>query len=76
MELENIILSEVAPIQKDTWYILTYKWTLAIKYRTTTLQSTDPKKLSNKEGPREDARISLRRGNKTEIGGGWREGTG
>ena len=55
MELENIILSEVAPIQKDTWYILTYKWTLAIKYRTTTLQSTDPKKLSNKEGPREDA---------------------
>jgi hypothetical protein len=31
------------------------------------LQSTDPKKLNNKEFPREDALISLRRGNKIDI---------
>jgi hypothetical protein len=40
------------------------------------LQSTDPKKLGNKEVPREDAQISLGRGNKIVIGDGWREGTG
>jgi hypothetical protein len=28
------------------------EWILAIKHRTTILQSTDPKKLSNKEGTR------------------------
>jgi hypothetical protein len=39
------------------------------------LQSTDLKKLSNKEGSREDACISLRRGNKINNRGGWREGT-
>jgi hypothetical protein len=38
--------------ERQTWYILTYKWILVIKYRTTTLQNTKPKKLSNKEGPR------------------------
>ena len=31
------------------WYVLTYKWTLVIKYRTIMLQSIAPKKLSNKE---------------------------
>ena len=31
------------------------------------LYSTDPKKLSKKEGQSEDARISLRRGNKIVI---------
>jgi hypothetical protein len=31
------------------WCTLTYKWMLVIKCRTTTLQSTDPKKMSNKE---------------------------
>jgi hypothetical protein len=40
------------------------------------LQSTEPKKLSNKEGPRVDAWISLRWGNRIEFGGGWKEGTG
>ena len=38
-----------------SWYVLTYKWMLAIKYRITMLQSTDPKKLSSQEGPKEDA---------------------
>lgn len=35
-----------------------------------------PKKLSNKEGPKEDAWISSRRGNEINFWGGWREGTG
>ena len=56
MELEKIILSEVTQTQKDTYvYLLFYKWTLAAKCRITTLQCTDPKKLSNEEGSREDA---------------------
>ena len=29
--------------------ILIYNWIVAIKYRTLTLQSTDPKKLNKKE---------------------------
>ena len=37
------------------WYVLTYKWILAIKYRITILQSIDPKKPNNKKGPRKDA---------------------
>jgi hypothetical protein len=32
------------------------------------LQSTDPKKLSNKEGPRDDSGISPRRSYKLESG--------
>lgn len=36
------------------WYVLSEKWTLAIRYRIPMLQSTDPQKL-NKEGTREDA---------------------
>jgi hypothetical protein len=39
------------------------------------LQYTDPKKLGNMEGPREDMQISLRRGNRTTIRGRRREGT-
>ena len=39
------------------------------------LQSIDPKKLSKKEGPRTDAWISLRNGNKMDMGNGRREGT-
>lgn len=31
------------------------KWILAIKYRITILHFTDPKKVSNKEGQREDS---------------------
>ena len=40
------------------------------------LQVRDPKKLCNKEGQREDARVSLRRKKQIVIGGGWRKGTG
>jgi hypothetical protein len=56
-------------------YVLTYNWTLAIKCRTTTLQSIDPKTWGNKEAPSEDMRLSLRRGNKRVIRGRWREET-
>ena len=38
------------------------------------LQSTDPKKLSNKKGPRRDISISLRVRNRKDIRGGWRKG--
>lgn len=38
------------------------------------LQFTDPKKLSKEKDPREDAWISLRKGNKIGMGGDrWRE---
>jgi hypothetical protein len=40
------------------------------------LQSTDPMKLSNKESPKEEALISVRRGNKIDITSDWREKTG
>ena len=46
-----------------------------MKYRIPLLQPTDPKKLNNKEGLREDACISLRMGNKI-FNREWREGTG
>lgn len=42
----------------------------------TMLQFTDPKKLSNKDGPRDDDRVSLRRENKIDIGSKWREECG
>jgi hypothetical protein len=39
MEKENIILSEVAQLQKNhTWYVLTDKWILNQKSRIHTLQ--------------------------------------
>ena len=34
--------------ERHTWYVLTYKWMLVIKYRLTMPQITNPKKLSNK----------------------------
>lgn len=40
------------------------------------LQSTDPQKLSNKEGAREETWISLGRGNRIDIAGGWVVGNG
>jgi hypothetical protein len=58
------------------WYMLTYKCILAIKFRIPTLQSTDLKKLNNKEGLREVAGISLRKGNKIAISCGGKEGIG
>ena len=53
-----MILSEVTQTQKDTHgmhSLVPYNWALTIKCRITSLQSTDPKKLSNKEGLREVA---------------------
>jgi hypothetical protein len=41
--------------ERHAWYVLTYKWTLDINYRLIMLQCTDLKKLSNKEGSREEA---------------------
>ena len=38
MDIKNIILSEV---KGYAWYVLPYKWLLAIKYRITTVYSTD-----------------------------------
>jgi hypothetical protein len=37
-------------LNEVTQTLLTYKSMLAIKYRIATVQSTDPKKLNNKEG--------------------------
>jgi hypothetical protein len=53
------------------WYVIIHKWILSIKYRIFMLQSIDPKKSNSKESPREDAFISLRRGNKIDVGGTW-----
>ena len=59
------------------WYILTYTHlSCTIRYRIAMLHSTDPKEPNNKEDPREEAWIFLRRGNKIDIGNGWMEGTG
>jgi hypothetical protein len=38
-----------------SWYVLTYKWILPIKYRITMLCSTNPKKLNKKEGLNQNA---------------------
>ena len=50
IELEKIILSKVITKRKP-WCLCTYKLILIIKYRITMLQSTEPKKISKKEGP-------------------------
>jgi hypothetical protein len=39
---------------------------LAIEYNIIMLQSTDPERLSNKEGSRRDVWISLGRGNRID----------
>ena len=56
MELGNIFWNEITQNLKTciVCYVLTYNWTLAIKYRITMLHSTDPNKLP-RELPREDA---------------------
>lgn len=36
--------------ERETLYVLTYKWTLVVKWWIVTLQSIDPGRLSNKEG--------------------------
>jgi hypothetical protein len=56
IEFEIIILSGVSQTQKEhAWYILNYKWILAIKYSIPMLYSTDPMKLNKKEGPSKHA---------------------
>ena len=49
MELEDIILNEVTQSQKNTWYALTDKWTLAQKLSILKLQFTDHMKLRKEE---------------------------
>jgi hypothetical protein len=50
IELENIILSEVAQSHKEhTWYALTDKWILAQKLGIPKIQFTDHMKLKKKD---------------------------
>jgi hypothetical protein len=44
--------------ETHTWFVLTYKWMLATKYRMIMLQSIYSKKLSN-EASREDCESHL-----------------
>ena len=37
------------------WYVLTYKWILAMMYKMPMLYSMDPKKLKRKKSPNEGA---------------------
>jgi hypothetical protein len=55
VELENILSEVNLDPERQVRHVLTDEWTSAIKYRITMLQSTDPKKLTLKEDPREDA---------------------
>jgi hypothetical protein len=48
----NIVLNEVTRPKR---YIPSYKSILAIKYKIPMIYSTNPKKLSQKEGPSKDA---------------------
>ena len=52
-EPRKYFLGEVT--QTHAWYLLTFKWILAIKYRIPMLYSTDLKKLNKKEGTSKDA---------------------
>ena len=54
MELENIILSEGTQSPKDTYGMYSLISDISHEVQVTMLQFTDPKKLNNKEGPRED----------------------
>ena len=69
--IESIILNEVTQT-KRTCMVCTHLCILATKYRIPMIQFTDPKNLNKKESPRKDVWISLRRGNKTVIGGRWK----
>ena len=44
---------------------------LEVKYRITSLQSTAPERLDNKEGLKRDAWISLERGNRRDLPSGY-----
>ena len=63
-EMEKKILSEVTQFQKDKWFVLTHNWILGIDQRITSLQSTIPEKLSNKEDPKRDIYMNSPRNGK------------
>jgi hypothetical protein len=44
MELGNIILTQKKKKKNQAWYVLTDKWILAKKYRTSMIHPTNPKK--------------------------------
>ena len=53
MELEKNHLESGNPDQeRQTWYVLTHKWILAVKVNYTVIYS--PEVLGNKEGPKRD----------------------
>lgn len=55
--------------QPKTWFLFIYKWILPVKLRITLLQSTDIRKLGNKEGSGLEKGISLGRSNRIDIVG-------
>ena len=86
MELENIILSDVAQTQKThTCYVLNDKWMLAPKHMILMIQLTDHMRLK-KQDQNVDASVLLgnlkkiimrckgRKGPRREIGGGVEKG--
>lgn len=70
MELENIIMSEETHSQKDIHGMFSLMCISVKKYRILMICLIDSKKLNKKEGPRKNASILFRMGNKTI----WREG--
>lgn len=54
---------EVTQTKKDKlvhiWYVPTYKLIIPIMYKITMLHFTNPKKLSNKEGPTKKGHLTL-----------------
>ena len=64
-----IILSGVTQSQKNTWYALTDKWTLAQKLRIPKIQFAKHMKLKKKEGQSVDTLLLLRRGDKIPLEG-------
>jgi hypothetical protein len=73
VELENTILSKVSKSQKDIWCVLIYSWILSIMCRTIMLQSTDPKKLGNKELPKGRRANLIQKGKLYSHHGRWVE---
>jgi hypothetical protein len=50
MELEKVILSKIR--SRKTNIVCSHEWIFVIKYKISILETADPKKLSNKRGPR------------------------
>ena len=61
---------KIKTIKKHVWYALTVKWTLFIYYRTTMLQCTELKKLSNTVQRKISMNLT-QKGNKIIIKDGW-----